>query len=274
MPPPTKNKADKNWLDRVPPTMLRDMRQSLQAPVHIGLLCIAVLFTYLLGSGFGNFSWNYITSFPLLTTAGLIPIHIGMNVAADIKAGSSNFLKLCPLPAGNIIWGQFLSGIAQMGVVLLLLSPMYLAGFGDLCQNCDYQPYFWGAERSLGSLAALTFLLMLLVSCLSLALTMMLAWLPMVLRLALQMALGITYLSCQVALSNNYNNPALYAPDFVAYFPALFIGGILATIACLLLARRHYQAATEHRSGGVRLIALLMLALPALNESLAPHGGL
>ncbi len=271
-PPPEHKPKAFGLSDLLPPAMLKDLRQSLRSPLYLLLMAISVTLLYLLEQPRGGnaphlliYNWSTLLIYITLILIFFVPAHAARSISGDIRERGSNFLQLCPLSAGRIIWGQFLSGAAQLALLVLAMSPLI-----HQYQLAASPRFSWMVDCGLCSLPAyafcgLTVLLIYILALFALAMLMMLAGMPLYLRLMAQLAVGSIAIAIQSS-SAQFFNRSFVDPELAQSL--LRMGGMLAilllmgTLCALHLAKRHYAAFVEVRSGWLRLLAGLFLLAP------------
>ncbi|MFI3243883.1 MAG: hypothetical protein R3Y56_06485 [Akkermansia sp.] len=269
---PKKGTSLASFSDWLPPALILDMRQSLRSPLNIALAILGVLLIY-----------STITSTPeseakilmlsflhSILLLAFIPFRAGVKIARDIRERGSNFLQLCPLSAGRIVWGQFLSCTVQMLLLTLPIIPLYLMSIAplqaDLSTINSDLPYYlshcpYGLYVLLGVILAGGMLLT--------ALMMALAILPLMARIFIQTGIiifvALSYIGMMVGLSYAHLRADIapisvditrFTTDYLALVAqALAFSGML-----LILASRHYSSDIEASSGRLRILSFATLA--------------
>ncbi len=273
-PPPERKPYAFGITDLLPAAMVKDLRQSLRSPLYLLLMVLSVAMLYIFMQprvGFEEYqligNWETLIFFMTVLLVLFVPAHAARSIAGDIRERGSNFLRLCPLSAGRIIWGQFLSGAVQLALLALSLAPLIHS-----YQMAASPNFSWMVDCGICTLPAyafcgLTLLMLYLLALFALAVMMMLAGMPLFLRLLAQLGVGSIFLPIQSLSTKFFNqnpiDPAraqnlLHSGAFLAIL--LFIG-----ILCALhLSKRHYCAFVEVRSGWLRLLASLFLFSPLL----------
>ncbi len=277
-PPPERNPKAFGLTDLLPAAMVKDLRQSLRSPLYLLLMVLSVAMLYIFMQprvGFGKYqligNWGTLIFFMTVLLVLFVPAHAARSIAGDIRERGSNFLRLCPLSAGRIIWGQFLSGAVQLALLTLSLAPLI-----HNYQMAASPNFSWMVDCGICALPAyafcgLTLLLLYFLSLFALAVMMMLAGMPLFLRLLAQLGVGFAFLPIQ-SLSTRLFNSGYIDPDLAQ--DLLHSGACIAImlfigILCALhLAKRHYCAFVEVRSGWLRLLASLFLFTPLLASKL------
>lgn len=268
---PKKGTSLASLSDWLPPALILDMRQSLRSPLNIALAILGILLIYstCLSTGATSIDPLFILFFNTLLLLAFIPFRAGMKIARDIRERGSNFLQLCPLSAGRIIWGQFLSCTVQMIILTLPLIPLYLIAISQLQEpqklietdihyylyHCPYGLYICLATILAGGM-------------LMTALMMALAILPLMARILIQTGIIITFITGCIGLFvaiayAHLRDPIVIRPDIGNFtIDALGTIAMMLTLTCmlLLLASRHYSSHVEASSGRLRLLGLISLA--------------
>lgn len=271
--PPKQKKWTFGLSDLLPASLVLDLRQFLRSPIYLVLLALGLAYLYktiLLDEVNGLDTLVY-THLALLIL--LVPFRAGQTIARDRRERGSNFLQLCPLSAGRIIWGQFLSATFQMLAMTLALAPLYYLQMRGLAAAFDG---VWSPIDRFVLVAPeniyLVLGLILTAGMAGCALMMLLAGLPLIFRMALQVAAIVQMLSAAVM---SYYQTRLVSEGLGAYIEGgyaidwqLSIAGMVmllwASAMLLILASRHYSSQVEASSGrlrilgGMGLIALLL----------------
>ncbi len=273
-PPPERNPKAFGLTDLLPAAMVKDLRQSLRSPLYLLLMVLSVAMLYIFMQPRAGYAahqlignWDTLIFFMTVLLVLFVPAHAARSIAGDIRERGSNFLLLCPLSAGRIIWGQFLSGAVQLALLALSLAPLI-----HNYQMAASPNFSWMVDCGICTLPAyafcgLTLLLLYFLSLFALAVMMMLAGMPLVLRLLAQLAVGSIFFQLQ-SPSTRFFNRSYVDPDLAqnllhsgVFLSILLFIGILCA---LHLAKRHYCAFVEVRSGWLRLLASLFLFTPLL----------
>lgn len=125
--------------DWLPPAMVKDWRQMLRSPLYLlGVLACALLGGMVLlhaAEGEDAFApFRYYDKFLMLGAVllcGVVPARVSLAVAAEVRVAAVNFVRLTPLSSRQVVWGTWLSGMAQ--ALLLVLCALPLVGM-CLCQ--------------------------------------------------------------------------------------------------------------------------------------------
>ena len=133
--------------DCLPPAMVKDWRQMLRSPLYLlGVLACAMLGgMVLLHAAEGEEAvalFTYYDKFLMLGAVllcGVVPERVSQAVAAEVRVASTNFVRLTPLSSRQVVWGTWLSGMAQ--AVLLVLCALPLVG---LCVCAVPAESLWG----------------------------------------------------------------------------------------------------------------------------------
>ncbi|MFI3243882.1 MAG: hypothetical protein R3Y56_06480 [Akkermansia sp.] len=280
-PPPARNPKAFGLSDLLPAAMVKDLRQSLRSPLYLLLMVLSVAMLYIFMQPRAGYAahqlignWDTLIFFMTVLLVFFVPAHAARSIAGDIRERGSNFLRLCPLSAGRIIWGQFLSGAVQLALLALSLAPLIHS-----YQMAASPRFSWMVDCGIGTLPAyafcgLTLLMLYLLALFALAVMMMLAGMPLFLRLLAQLGVGCIFFEIQSPSAHFFNRSYL-DPDLAqrllhsgAFLAILLVIGILCA---LHLAKRHYCAFVEVRSGWLRLLASLFLFSPLLAIKLVNH---
>lgn len=281
--PPKKKKYAFAFNDLLPAALVLDMRQFARSPIYLLFLLAGIVFAYKqFFAEDGEISMVTLMSVHLIIMMLFVPTRAGMTIARDIRERGSNFLQLCPLSAGNIVWGQFLSAALQQILITLAIAPLYYTTGHHLRQALSENAYISSANFFLLAGEWNTTILLAVVLCIGLAsaaLMMALALLPLFFRLALQ--LGGVFMILVWALSVGFTSVDLsfieggealdtgarlsrYLANSYAFEYYGSLGLIIALLAfslmMLILASRHYASDAEASSGKLRLLNLATMA--------------
>lgn len=265
---PKKEKYSFSLSDLCPPALVLDMRQSMRSPLNIILAVVGVLLTY---STVSASSDQAIDPYVLLCVHTLlllafVPFRAGMKIARDIRERGSNFLQLCPLSAGRIVWGQFLSCSVQLILLSLPLLPLYCLCVDQLrVERSSYgdsiSVYMSTYEGGFLMVMAFVFVSALLLT----ALLMALAILPLAIRVLIQT--GIIVLTVILFFGLSFDR-AYFSHHAVEPFDGLPVTMLCLMVLAvmlgfvgmlLILASRHYSSQVEASSGRLRLLGLACL---------------
>lgn len=276
-PPPARQERSFGFSDLLPASMVKDLRQTMRSPFNLTLVLFAVLLAYLLfypeGGSEGSTAMDWFNSARawqgqmmaiVFGMSFLVSLHAAHVIAADIRDRGSNFLQLCPLSAGRIIWGQFLSCAFQVFLLGLALLPLYWA-FMSEAASASTTMSIAGISFPSQALILLILLMQMLIALFIVALMMCLAHLPKLIRLWVPLyALSLFSMldlpqTVRICIATGSQEEAFSILQ-LSLLMALCLG--LGIWAALLLARRHYSASAELRSGMLRLVVLLLTLLP------------
>ncbi len=269
---PKKGTSLASLSDWLPPALVLDMRQSLRSPLNMVLAILGILLIYstILSSPQSGIEILLLSFLHCLLLLAFIPFRAGMKIARDIRERGSNFLQLCPLSAGRIIWGQFLSCTVQMILLSLPLIPLYLISIAQLKANLDaidvdlsyyltHLPY--GLSVWLSVILAGGMLLT--------ALMMALAILPLMARIFIQTGIIILVVISYIGMVVQFSYAHLRAgfeplSVDIARIMVDSLGLVVLALAfsgmLLILASRHYGSHVEASSGRLRILAFATLA--------------
>ena len=253
---------NKHISDYLPAAMVRDLRQSMRNRFYIICLLLglpASLWT-LLGSPQGN---GYVMSFFAIALMWfIIPNRAGSAVTADAKVKSTNFIILTPLTSRRIVWGIWLSAVAQLTIVaaigsLLLWWRHNLPEHAELTPDLLAQDWLvYGCIYAIGVLMCAVF--------------MFFAQVSRIFRIAGEIFV-LMYLWSIIGqlvfiMAVNNNPIGFIFSAFTPYHYLIFgINYILLLLVMLELSRRCYASATENCSLSVRGLALCaLLSVPLL----------
>lgn len=277
--PPKKKKYAFALSDLLPAALVLDMRQFGRSPIYLILLLVGIAFAYKqFFANDGQIDLTALMSVHISIMLLFVPARAGMTIARDMRERGSNFLQLCPLSAGKIVWGQFLSAAVQQVLITLAIAPLYYATYSHLLKALSEDSYISSANFFLLAGEWNTAILLAVVLCIGLASTalmMALALLPLFFRLALQLggvfivllwsiSVGFAstewrYLNGKDVLNNTdrLNSYIANSYSFDYYISLGCIGGLLVgTLMMLILASRHYASDAEASSGKLRLLNL------------------
>jgi len=268
--PPAKDPKAFSFSDLLPASLVRDLRQSYRSPLYILLVLVSLALIYT--SNFDDdFRIDHLLIGSTLVIGILVPMRVGQNVSFDLRDRGTNFLKISPLTAAKIIWGQFLSATLQIFVFTLLLFPLYWQ-FGKTLMidmplsTFTVMGYEMASWQIIYYLSALNFLVVLFV----VALQLVLAVLPAFCRLGASVVILMSLLSlsslvieCPYKAVPQLGGVLLrqYSIDMRALTDSYWLlWGFVYAIPCLLmLARRHYASGNEVGSAFIRVWGLLFL---------------
>lgn len=281
--PPPRNKRAFGLTDLLPAAMIKDLRQAMRSPLTLSLILLSLLAIYLLGmppaQGVDESSaaycarvfsdWEFFQLGGSTYLCFFVSMHASSVIAADIKERGSNFLRLCPLSAGRIIGGQFLSCALQLVILTLALVPLYWRYMDIAAPHASDLLSCFGFSFPLYTMVFAVLFMQFFFALCSVAVSMVFAHLPLMVRLVIPCCM-VSLIACvsdligYLGFANHHSFPHLLDEralrTVVEYLQACSLG-ILLSMAALLLARRHYCAAVEIRSGLLRLICLLIPCL-------------
>ncbi len=280
-PPPKRDPKAWGFSDFLPPAMVKDLRQSLRSPIHVVMLLLGIALMYLFiepTSGYYESqriaNWDVFIGFAAFLLIVFVPIHSSRTIAGDIRERGSNFLLLCPISAGRIIMGQFLSGAAQLLLLVLALGPLthrFQATASHYFSWCiEYGPF----EIPAFYVCSLSVLMLYLIALFALAVMMLLASIPLFFRLMTLAGIASLLLIVQEEGHYLFNREHYLMPHSIEMLDSWLILAVLlvvGTICALQLAKRHYCAFVEVRSGSLRLVSSLLIFAPLFLRWVAYH---
>lgn len=254
--------------DLLPPALVLDMRQTMRSPINLFLAIIGIMLVYSTVLGLESENLAILMLLHSLLLFAFIPFRAGQKIARDIRERGSNFLKLCPLSAGRIVWGQFLSCSLQLLLISVPLIPIYFsAAFwlpAGVKRHDMILQYVMQASPGVFLLCALVVAAAMLMT----ALMMAIAILPLMFRVIIQTGIIIGLILSWIghlvglAYSTYLGSDNVPVIDAVAVTWLIVIGIVFAlafSAMLLIIASRYYSSHVEASSGRLRLLQLVCL---------------
>lgn len=241
--------------DWLPPAMVKDWRQMLRSPLYLlGVLACALLGgMVLLRETHGDYLitlFTYYDRFLMLGAVllcGVVPARVSLAVAAEVRVAAVNFVRLTPLSSRQVVWGTWLSGMAQ--ALLLVLCALPLVGM-CLCRV---------PAESLGGAVLLHGVMLALLLAQAGAMIAAAQATAMLPPLARVVGAFVTFLMVWlVPLDVVRELMAGQAPGWWRVLLHVLACGVM-TLVLLEEARRHYAHPAENCAASARVCSLLAL---------------